>query len=444
MIHSLSQLHDSATEAGGKKFYVLDTSVLLSDPQALYKFDEHVVLLPLVVITELEKKRHDPELGYFARVALRNIEDIQDAATRRDLSDIVKIPNSEGLFAVVTEVDTYVLPEGIDTRSNDAKILATACQVESNLGNVTLVSRDLPMRILASSIGVNSENYRAAGAAPSDWSGIESLEVEYDDFEQLVKTNNMILGSDSNYPPINTGVIVRCGTSSALAVYEGAGSYVNISDMDEVFEVKARSAEQKVALAHLLRDSVGIVSIGGRAGTGKSAMALLAGIQGVLEEKRYKKVVIFRPLYAVGGQDLGYLPGDHAEKMGPWAQAVFDTLEPLVSKNVIDELIAREAIEVLPLTHIRGRSLHDAFVIVDEAQSLERNVLLTVLSRMGQNSKIVLTHDVAQRDNLHVGRYDGILAVVEALKGNDLFAHVTLRKSERSRIAELVTGLLDF
>lgn len=439
MIQSLSKLTDADL---GTKFYVLDTSVLLSDPQALYKFDEHVVLLPLVVITELEKKRHDPDLGYFARVALRNIEDIQDTATRRDLSDVVRIPNGDGLFAVVTEAKTDLLPVSIDARSNDAKILATALEIDKTLGSVTLVSRDLPMRILASSIGVNSENYRAIGASPSDWSGIETIEVDYEHFEQLVTGDSTVIARE--HPPINTGIIMKCGTSSALAVYEGQGRYVNISDMDEVFEVKARSAEQKIALAHLLRDDVGIVSLGGRAGTGKSAMALLAGIQGVLEEKKYKKVIIFRPLYAVGGQDLGYLPGDHAEKMGPWAQAVFDTLEPLVSKNVIDELIAREGIEVLPLTHIRGRSLHDAFVIVDEAQSLERNVLLTVLSRMGQNSKIVLTHDVAQRDNLHVGRWDGVLAVVEALKGNELFAHVTLRKSERSRIAELVTGLLDF
>jgi PhoH-like ATPase len=129
--------------------------------------------------------------------------------------------------------------------------------------------------------------------------------------------------------------------------------------------------------------------------------------------------------------------------MNPWAQAVFDTLGSLVSQNVIDEVISRGMLEVLPLTHIRGRSLHDAFVIVDEAQSLERNVLLTMLSRVGQKSRVVLTHDVAQRDNLRVGRYDGIVSVIEALKGHDLFAHMTLQRSERSKVAELVTNVLD-
>ena len=162
-----------------------------------------------------------------------------------------------------------------------------------------------------------------------------------------------------------------------------------------------------------------------------------------MEQRKYQKVMVFRPLYPVGGQDLGYLPGTNEEKMMPWGQAVFDTLSSVTNKYVIDELVAQDMIEVLPLTHIRGRSLHDAFIIVDEAQSLERNVLLTVLSRIGQNSRVVLTHDVAQRDNLRVGRFDGVVAVIEKLKGNPLFAHVTLTRSERSAIAALVTDLLE-
>jgi PhoH-like ATPase len=193
----------------------------------------------------------------------------------------------------------------------------------------------------------------------------------------------------------------------------------------------------------LLDNEIGIVSLGGRAGTGKSALALSAGLEAVLEKRLHKKVVIFRPLYAVGGQELGYLPGSENEKMSPWAQAVFDTLGALVSQQVIDEVIERGLIEVLPLTHIRGRSLHDSFVIVDEAQSLERGVLLTVLSRIGQGSRVILTHDIAQRDNLRVGRHDGVVAVVESLKGHPLFAHITLTRSERSQIAALVTELLE-
>jgi PhoH-like ATPase len=192
-----------------------------------------------------------------------------------------------------------------------------------------------------------------------------------------------------------------------------------------------------------LDPEIGIVSLGGRAGTGKSALALCAALESVLERRQHKKIMVFRPLYAVGGQELGFLPGSEAEKMNPWAQAVFDTLGALVSKEVIDEVMNRGILEVLPLTHIRGRSLHDTFVIVDEAQSLERNVLLTMLSRIGQKSRVVLTHDVAQRDNLRVGRHDGIASVVETLKGQALFSHITLTRSERSEIAALVTDLLD-
>ena len=197
----------------------------------------------------------------------------------------------------------------------------------------------------------------------------------------------------------------------------------------DVFGLHGRSAEQRLAIDLLLDPEVGIVSLGGRAGTGKSALALCAGLEAVLEKQQHKKIMVFRPLYAVGGQDLGFLPGDAGEKMNPWAQAVFDTLGAIVSQNVLDEVVERGILEVLPLTHIRGRSLHDAFVIVDEAQSLERNVLLTVLSRIGQNSRVVLTHDVAQRDNLRVGRHDGVASVIETLKGHPLFAHVTLTRS---------------
>jgi PhoH-like ATPase len=243
--------------------------------------------------------------------------------------------------------------------------------------------------------------------------------------------------------PVHTGVVLHSEKGSALAKVTNEKRLQLVRGDRAAFGLHGRSAEQRIALDLLLDNEIGIVSLGGRAGTGKSALALCAGLEAVLERRQHKKVVIFRPLYAVGGQELGYLPGSEGEKMSPWAQAVFDTLGALVSQQVIDEIIERGLIEVLPLTHIRGRSLHDSFVIVDEAQSLERGVLLTVLSRIGQNSRVILTHDVAQRDNIRVGRHDGVVAVVESLKGHPLFAHVTLTRSERSAIAALVTEMLE-
>ena len=243
--------------------------------------------------------------------------------------------------------------------------------------------------------------------------------------------------------PCHTGLVLLSDRSSGLGRVLPDKSVRLVRGDREAFGLHGRSAEQRIALDLLLDNEIGIISLGGRAGTGKSALALCAGLEAVLERHQHRKVVVFRPLYAVGGQELGYLPGTEAEKMGPWGQAVFDTLGSVTSQNVIEEVVDRGMLEVLPLTYIRGRSLHDSFVIVDEAQSLERNVLLTVLSRVGTGSRVVLTHDVAQRDNLRVGRHDGVVAVVEKLKGHPLFAHVTLTRSERSPIAALVTEMLE-
>jgi PhoH-like ATPase len=268
------------------------------------------------------------------------------------------------------------------------------------------------------------------------------LEVRADDVDTLFR-DGVLDHEEARELPCNTGIRLLGGTSAALGRVTADKQVKLVRGDREAFGLHGRSAEQRVALDLLLDPDVGIVSLGGRAGTGKSALALLAGLEAVMERQQHRKIVVFRPLYAVGGQELGYLPGSESEKMGPWAQAVFDTLGALVSQNILDEIISRGMLEVLPLTHIRGRSLHDTFVIVDEAQSLERNVLLTVLSRLGTASRVVLTHDVAQRDNLRVGRHDGIAAVIEKLKGHPLFAHVTLTRSERSPIAALVTEMLE-
>ena len=243
--------------------------------------------------------------------------------------------------------------------------------------------------------------------------------------------------------PVNTSLVISSERGSALGRVSAPGKIAVVRGDRELFGLNGRSAEQRLAIDLLLDPTIGIISLGGRAGTGKSALALCAGLEAVLEKQQHRKIMVFRPLYAVGGQDLGYLPGDAKEKMNPWAEATFDTLSSVVSHHVVEEVMDRGLLEVLPLTHIRGRSLHDAFVIVDEAQSLERNVLLTMLSRIGQNSRVVLTHDIAQRDNLRVGRHDGVFSVIEALKGQPLFGHITLMRSERSAIAALVTDLLE-
>ncbi len=414
--------------------------MLLSDPRAFFRFAEHNVVIPVVVITELEGKRHDPEIGYFARQALRHLDELRIEHGRLDFP----VPVGEGgtLRVELNNTDASVLPSGMRLGDNDSRILAVAMHLAQDGQEVTIVSKDLPMRVKAASLGITAEEYLAEQAVDSGWTGIATIDVSGDDISDLYETE-IATGDEVRGLPVNTGLIIHSERGSALGRVTGDGEYRLVRGDREVFGLHGRSAEQRIAIDLLLDPDVGIVSLGGRAGTGKSALALCAGLESVLERQQQRKIIVFRPLYAVGGQELGYLPGDQGEKMNPWGQAVFDTLGSVVTGNVVEEVIARGLLEVMPLTHIRGRSLHDAFVIVDEAQSLERNVLLTVLSRMGQNSRVVLTHDVGQRDNLRVGRHDGVASVIETLKGHDLFGHVTLVRSERSAIAALVTDLLE-
>ncbi|MBX3092981.1 MAG: PhoH family protein [Cryobacterium sp.] len=419
---------------------MLDTSVLLSDPNAIHRFAEHSVVIPVVVITELEAKRHDPEIGYFARQALRNLDDLRVAHERLDFP--IAIGDGGSLRVELNHTSTAVLPSGLNLGDNDSRILAVALNLSNDGLDVTVVSKDLPLRVKAASVGLLAEEYRAELAIDSGWSGVAELDLGSDLMAKLYDDEELATALVDGMP-INTGLVIHSDRGSALGRVSGPGELRLVRGDRDVFGLHGRSAEQRLAIDMLLDPDLGIVSLGGRAGTGKSALALCAALEAVLERQQHRKIMVFRPLYAVGGQELGYLPGDASEKMNPWAQAVFDTLGSVVSQNVLEEVLERGMLEVLPLTHIRGRSLHDAFVIVDEAQSLERNVLLTVLSRIGQNSRVVLTHDVAQRDNLRVGRHDGVASVIETLKGHSLFGHITLTRSERSEIAALVTRLLE-
>ncbi len=424
-----------------RRTYVLDTSVLLSDPGALLRFGPHDVVVPLVVIGELEEKRHHPELGWFARQTLRLLDDLRVQHGRLDAP--LPIGDAGGTLHVeLNHSDATALPAGFRNDGNDSRIMVVALNLRAEGKDVCLVTKDVPLRVKAAAVGLESDEYRGLGAVDAGWTGMAELSLTEEEISALYDAGSVFLPAAAELPT-HTGLVLLSSRGSALGRVTPDKQVKLVRGDREAFGLHGRSAEQRIALDLLADPEVGIVSMGGRAGTGKSALALCAGLESVMERRAHKKVVIFRPLYAVGGQELGYLPGAEGEKMAPWAQAVFDTLGALVSGEVLTEILARGLIEVLPLTHIRGRSLHDSFVIVDEAQSLERGVLLTVLSRLGTNSRVVLTHDVAQRDNLRVGRHDGVTAVIEALKGHPLFAHVTLTRSERSPIAALVTEMLE-
>jgi len=414
--------------------YVVDTSVFLSDPKTFERLEKDNIVIPLAVLNELEAKRNHIELGFSARESLRRLEIL-----RKNNSLVDPTPNNLGgsVRVELNNIDGSGLPKSFQEDSNDNKILAVAFNL-SKKEKVVLLTKDLPLRLKASIVGIDAEDLGDDSSEDIAWSGVERIDVESSVIEKLYSSEVVQLPLDVTN---NSGLITQSGSSSALAKYQNGN--LKLIKEKSVFDIRGKSAEQRFAIDYLLDNNIDIVSIGGKAGTGKSLLAIAAGLELVLEKSKYKKVVIFRPLYSVGGQDLGYLPGTAEEKMSPWAAAVFDALEVFCGPNVIEQIIEEELLEVLPLTHIRGRTLSDSYVIIDEAQNLEKMVLLTALSRLGKNSKVVLTHDIAQRDNLRVGKYDGIMSIISSLRGNDIFAHICLQKSERSRVAELVSTLIE-
>lgn len=412
-------------------------------------YQDAELVLPIVVVKELESKRNDPELGFNARSALRFLEGLRGDG-EIDLRERTQLPNNNSFLRIeLNHVASSRLPDVIrQDLGHDARILSVAAALAEK-EPVTLVSKDLPMRLLASTIeGVRAEDYEGDIVPYTGYTGLVEAQTSTEAMDELYSSKIIPLRDISLPESINTfnnmGVMLKSSdnNSSALTVVQGGLLKLIPQDM-EAFGVKGRSAQQRIAIHHLLNNDIGIVSLGGPGGTGKSMLALAAGLELVMERRSHKKIVVFRPLYAVGGQDLGFLPGSEGEKMSPWAAAVYDALDAFCSKNVINEVMSRNLIEVLPLTHIRGRTFTDTVMIIDEAQNLERNVILTALSRAGHNTRVFLNSDVAQRDNLRVGRHDGIASVVEKLKGENLFTHIRLSRSERSPVAELVTRILD-
>ncbi len=421
--------------------YVLDTSVLLADPRAIYRFDEHDVVLPLVVLSELEAKRHHPELGWAARLALRTLEDLRTKYGSLMLP--MPVNDLGGTIRVeINHQETAGLPAALSTEHNDHRLLAVARNLATEGHDVIVVTKDLPLRLKASTVGLEADEHRNELATEGAWTGFATLDVADTMIDRLYG-DRMIELDEARELPCHTGLSLVAGKHSALARVRPDQRVHLVRQDQTVFDVRGRSAEQRIAIDLLADPTIGIVSLGGAAGTGKSVLALAAGLDAVLEQHTHKRVIVFRPIYAVGQQELGFLPGTEAEKMLPWGAAVTDALEAITGPEVVNEVVRRGLLEVLPLTYIRGRSLTDTFVIIDEAQNLERTVLLTALSRLGQGSRVILTHDVAQRDNLRVGRHDGVVSVIEALRGHPLFGHVTLTRSERSPVAALVTRLLD-
>jgi PhoH-like ATPase len=441
--------------------YVLDTNVLIADPDALGRFEEHDVVIPLTVVEELDKLKTRPdETGASARRAIRGLEAMRE---RGNLSEGVGLPGGGRIWVEVNHTGRLSLPEGLAHDSDDNRILATTANLAKELGDeraVVLVSKDASLRIKAEALKLAAEEYRHERVAIEEgYLGVATLEVPGEVVDAIYADRGGRITPEQRLWA-NQFVVLRSGSQSALGQVRSsvaAGEPVEVTlthDAPEAFGVRARSKEQHFAL-HLLRDpAIPLVSLAGNAGTGKTYLAVAAGLDATMERREYDRVLVFRPVVPVGRQDLGFLPGDVDEKISPWMKAIHDTVAQLFrgthdtdrresyTQDLVQGLLDDGTVQLEPLTFIRGRTFVRTFAILDEAQNVEYGVLRSLASRLGEGSKLVLCHDTTQVDHPYVDPESGVAAVIERLKGEPLFGHVTLLKGERSPVAELVARRL--
>lgn len=412
-----------------KNIYVLDSSVLLSvGAQVFKRFKGTVLVIPTTVLQIVDDHRDDKNVGYLAREVLRELGNIR---TQGNIWDGVDLENGPRVIVVEYEWDV----------SNPQTIRDSLSTIKADWvdeGSVTLLSNNVVLSVEAENDYFPVETVATDKSNRKFLDNIQTFSISSENFTDLMDEGTIKLDLDV---PVNTGVILRSGQRSALAISKPGYLFTNIPEMT-LSGFKAANKEQNIAMKQLKDDSIKAVSLGGIAGGGKTAMALAAGVDAV-KNHGYKKLVVFRSMHAVGGEDLGFLPGTENEKLDPWTAAVYDAMS-FMTKDQIQQFKSKGMLEVLPITHVRGRTLSGAYVIVDEAQNLSLDVLRTLLTRMSHSSKIVLTHDVSQRDNWRVGRHDGIDEVVSRMHGDKLFAHTSMVKSERSELAQTATRLLDF
>lgn len=422
------------------KTYVLDTSVLLSEgKRILSRFKNVDLVIPLVVIRELENKRTDKDLGRPARSVLGTLRQLQKES-KKTLVDGISLPNNCSVRVELNHVQNDDVSDKMKSvNSNDVKILSVALNLKYELGtHVSLLTKDIPLSIYAEMFNLDSQDVDNEPNNREFLDSIPTFEIGSDEIDTLFADGRVHLDLDV---PNNSGVVLKSGNKSALALSKPGYTFRLVKD--EPFKgASAKSKEQHIAIRSLRDDTIKAVSLGGIAGGGKTMLALAGGVNAV-ENNQYKKIVVFRSMQAVGGEELGYLPGTEKEKLDPWTAAIYDALSSFLDKPIVDKLKREGKIEVLPITHVRGRTLANSWVIVDEAQNLSKDTILTLISRLSHSSKIILTHDVPQRDNFRVGRWDGIYDVVSRMHGNKLFSHVSMKKSERSELAQIATELLD-
>ena len=434
------------------KVYVLDTSVLLNDPTALQAFKDNTIVIPTVVLEELDsKKTNMDEIGRNARHFSRIVDELRNEG---NLLDGVNLQNG-GELAVLPTPKTSTVYEEYGTKTNDLSIIATAHRLKDKTArNVTLVSKDMLMRIRADAIGVQAEDYlndKAIGEYEEHYKGYKEVYVDSSVISKFYKTKKIKLPEEVNAHE-NEFLILKdpVTNGSALAKHRN-GELLRTSDKPEkegVWGLHPRNAQQHMSLDLLQDPSIKVVTMMGKAGTGKTLLALASGLEQSNDDNLFEKMTVARPIVPMG-KDIGYLPGEKEEKLRPWIQPIFDNLEfllkPKQNGQWLEEMIKDLPVPLLveALTYIRGRSIPDNLVIIDEAQNLTKHEVKTILTRIGEGSKVILTGDPEQIDHPFLDPYsNGLTHVAESFKDQSIAGHVYLTNSERSDLAEISADIL--
>ncbi|MEZ5175351.1 MAG: PhoH family protein [Acidimicrobiia bacterium] len=444
-------LPSSVQRTPGHTSYIVDTCVLLADPNAILRFDEHAVVLPLVVIEELDRhKSRVDEVGANARMAIRLLEDL-GASRDGGLGAPRTLPGGGSVRIELNGISSKRLPEVLDPSTPDHRILSTCLNIDDEFGGAVLVTKDAALRIKGAQLGIVVEDYRGDTVEVDEsYSGVRQIDVATSIIDAIYESGKVAIEGVQGI--VNQYLILKgSGSSSALARIVQGGTdpiAVRVPGIRHVFGIETKDTRQAFAADLLLDPEVTAVSLMGMAGTGKTFLSLAAGLEQVVEAGRYRRVSVYRPLIALGRQEVGFLPGDLHDKLEPWMAAVHDNLYALFDSDggnprlAVEELFERDVLELAAVTYLRGRSITNELVIVDEAQNLELPTLKVILTRMAANSKVIFCGDLTQIDNPYVSPYGGLAALIEKFKGNPMFGHITMERTVRSPLAELATQLL--
>jgi PhoH-like ATPase len=432
---------------------VLDTSVLIADPACLTSFVDDAVVIPLTVIEELDGLKGRPDdVGRSARAALRAIEDLR-VRHGGSLARPVPLDGGGSLQIEINGIQRHLLIEhGLDPTVPDNRIIGAALG-QAGHGPTTMVSNDAALRIKAAHLGVPAAEHRPSrrdvGTTASGWT---TIETSHEIVDALYAGDGIEVNEDDDWSGVgqNEFAVLRSGSQSALTRRMGPQLTLLSHAAPEAWGLRARSKEQRFALELLLDPTIEVVALDGRAGTGKTLLAVAAGLEQVVEKARYEKLAVYRPLVPVGRADVGFLPGGLDEKLDPWMAAIHDAIVALTdmhsthdARRMIDELTARGQLSLESVTFLRGRSLHRQMVVIDEAQNLEPTTLRTILTRVGEGTKVVFTGDTSQIDAPYLGESNNALAVLTAaFAGQSCFGHITMTACERSDVASLAAELL--